>query len=69
VPELPEIHALVSDLGSRLTGRTVDRLDVVSFAALKTVDPPVSALSGRVIGRLARHGKFLDIAIGDLHLV
>ncbi|HAM28278.1 MAG TPA: endonuclease VIII [Microbacteriaceae bacterium] len=69
MPELPEIHALVSDLGSRLTGRTVDRLDVVSFAALKTVDPPVSALSGRVIGRLARHGKFLDIAIGDLHLV
>jgi formamidopyrimidine-DNA glycosylase len=69
VPELPEVHALVTDLGARLTGRTVDRLDVISFAALKTFDPPVSALSGRVIGPLSRHGKFLDIAIGDLHLV
>jgi formamidopyrimidine-DNA glycosylase len=69
VPELPEIHALVSDLGARLGGRTVDRLDVVSFAALKTVDPPVSSLAGGVIGGLRRHGKFLDIAIGDLHLV
>jgi formamidopyrimidine-DNA glycosylase len=69
VPELPEVHALVTDLGARLTGRTVDRLDVLSFAALKTFDPPVSALAGRVIGPLSRHGKFLDIAIGDLHLV
>ncbi|TXN32793.1 Fpg/Nei family DNA glycosylase [Lacisediminihabitans profunda] len=69
MPELPEIHALVSDLGARLTGRTVDRVDVISFAALKTFDPPMSALAGRVIGPLSRHGKFLDIAIGDLHLV
>ncbi|WP_394770280.1 Fpg/Nei family DNA glycosylase [Lacisediminihabitans sp.] len=69
MPELPEVHALVTDLGARLTGRTVDRLDVISFAALKTFDPPVSALAGRVIGPLRRHGKFLDIAIGDLHLV
>ncbi|MDQ1572468.1 MAG: hypothetical protein QOH44_27, partial [Actinomycetota bacterium] len=30
MPELPEVHALVTDLGSRLTGRTVDRLDVLS---------------------------------------
>jgi formamidopyrimidine-DNA glycosylase len=69
VPELPEIHAIVADLGSRLTGRTVERFDVVSFAALKTFDPPVSALANRVIGQLARHGKFLDIPIGDLHLI
>lgn len=69
MPELPEVHAIVADLGARLTGRTVERLEVLSFAALKTFDPPVSALTGRVIGQLARHGKFLDIPIGDLHLV
>lgn len=69
VPELPEVHALVTDLGARLDGRTVERLDVASFAALKTFAPPVSALAGLVIGGVTRHGKFLDIAIGDLHLI
>lgn len=74
MPELPEVTALVADLGSRLTGREIDRLDMVSFAALKTFDPPVSALRGTTIGGVSRHGKFLDIACasresGDLHLV
>ncbi|HNP15972.1 MAG TPA: DNA-formamidopyrimidine glycosylase family protein, partial [Terrimesophilobacter sp.] len=57
------------DLGSRLTGRTVARLDIVAFAALKTVDPPTSALAGKTIRAVTRHGKFLDLAVGDLHLV
>jgi formamidopyrimidine-DNA glycosylase len=69
MPELPEVHALVSDLRSRLTGRTIARLDVVAFAALKTYDPPVSALDGLTIGGVERHGKYLDIRAGDLHLV
>ncbi|MCU1583600.1 MAG: Fpg/Nei family glycosylase [Microbacteriaceae bacterium] len=63
MPELPEVHALVADLGARLIGRTVDRLDVVSFAALKTFDPPASRLSGGTITSVSRHGKFLDVAI------
>lgn len=69
MPELPEVHAVVSDLGLRMHGRTVDHLDVMSFAALKTFDPPVSALDGRPVRGVSRHGKFLDIHIGDLHLI
>jgi formamidopyrimidine-DNA glycosylase len=69
VPELPEVQALVDDLGKRLVGRTVDRLDIVSFPALKTFDPPLSALAGKEIGDVVRHGKFLDLEIGDVHLV
>ncbi len=69
MPELPEVTALVADLGARLGGRTVDRLTMLSFAALKTFDPPVSALSGLTVGAVSRHGKFLDLAIGELHLV
>jgi formamidopyrimidine-DNA glycosylase len=64
VPELPEVTALVADLDRRLHGRVVDRFDVTSFAALKTFDPPVSAMHGtRVIG-VDRHGKFLDLRLG-----
>jgi formamidopyrimidine-DNA glycosylase len=37
----------------------------VSFAALKTFDPPVSALEGQTIAAVDRHGKFLDLTIGD----
>lgn len=69
VPELPEIHALVTDLGGRLVGRSIDRVDVVSFAALKTFDPPVSALARGTIDTVGRHGKFLDFTVGDLHLI
>ena len=45
------------------------RLDIVAFSALKTFDPPVSALHGLFVEGVARHGKFLDIAVDDLHLV
>jgi formamidopyrimidine-DNA glycosylase len=69
MPELPEVHALVADLGSRLTGRTIDRLELVSFAALKTFDPPPSALEGRVIVGVSRHGKFLDFEAGGVHVI
>ena len=60
MPELPEVHALAADLSSRLGGRTVERLDMTSFTALKTFDPPATALSGAVVEAVVRHGKFLD---------
>jgi formamidopyrimidine-DNA glycosylase len=69
VPELPEVQALVVDLGARLTGRTVDRFEVLSFAALKTFDVTPASLAGQVIGGVSRHGKFLDIGIGDVRLI
>lgn len=69
MPELPEVHALATGLGARITGRVVDRVDVFAFAALKTFDPPTAALHGERVGGVTRHGKFLDIGIGELHLV
>ncbi|RDV45908.1 Fpg/Nei family DNA glycosylase [Leifsonia sp. ku-ls] len=69
MPELPEVTALAADLDSRLKGRVIDRLSVVAFSALKTFDPPADALRGLTIGGVTRHGKFLDIAAGDLHVV
>ena len=61
MPELPEIQALANDLGARLDGCTVERLDVVSFAALKTFDPGLASLHGTIVDGVSRHGKFLDI--------
>jgi formamidopyrimidine-DNA glycosylase len=36
---------------------------------LKTYDPPVTALAGMTVDDVSRHGKFLDLDIGGLHLV
>ncbi len=69
VPELPEVEALVADLRHRLSGRAVHRVDVAAFSALKTFDPPVDAVAGAFVDGVHRHGKFLDIEVGGLHLV
>jgi formamidopyrimidine-DNA glycosylase len=70
VPELPEVEALAAYLRERAVGRTVERLEVSSFSALKTFDPPPTAVAGLVVTGAGRHGKFLDVHLGDdLHLV
>jgi formamidopyrimidine-DNA glycosylase len=69
VPELPEVQALADDLTTRLDGHAVARLDIVAFSALKTFNPPASALQGLFLGPVGRRGKFLDFAVDDLHLV
>jgi len=69
VPELPEVHALSQDLAARLDGRAIVRVDIAAFSALKTFDPPLSALEGAFVEGVTRHGKFLDIEVGGLHLI
>ena len=70
MPELPEVQALATDLSQRLSGRVLDRLDILAFPALKTYDPPLSVLLGASITDVTRHGKFLDlhVKIGRAHV-
>ncbi|MFI6485348.1 Fpg/Nei family DNA glycosylase [Nonomuraea sp. NPDC050663] len=69
MPELPEVESLTEFLRDRAVGHTVVGVDVVGFQALKTFDPPVSALGGLEITGVSRHGKFLDLDCDGLHLV
>jgi len=70
VPELPEVEALALDLRGRLTDRAIVKVHVAAFSALKTFDPPLSALEGTLVEDVTRHGKFLDIRTSaGLHLV
>ncbi|WP_395105164.1 Fpg/Nei family DNA glycosylase [Actinomadura sp. SCN-SB] len=69
MPELPEVEALAGFLRERATGHAVARVDVLAISALKTYDPPVSALGGLTVTGVTRHGKFLDLDIDGLHLV
>jgi formamidopyrimidine-DNA glycosylase len=74
MPELPEVEALAHHLREHALYRPVARVDVASMSAVKTFDPPVSALVGRVVTGAARYGKFLAVEFQDrpddpLHLV
>jgi formamidopyrimidine-DNA glycosylase len=42
---------------------------IAAFSALKTFDPPLRALEGLLVDDVTRHGKFLDMDLGGLHLV
>ena len=66
---MPEVESLRVFLTDKLVGRAVTRVDVVAFSALKTYDPPLSALYGLEIDAVARHGKFLDVSAQGVHLV
>lgn len=70
MPEMPEVQGLTTFLADRAVGRTITRATVSAIAALKTYDPPITALQGATITAAARLGKFVVLSCGDdLHLV
>ncbi|GAA3010190.1 Fpg/Nei family DNA glycosylase [Streptomyces fulvorobeus] len=69
MPELPEVQALRVFLDGHLVGKEIARVLPLAISVLKTYDPPVSALEGATVTAVTRHGKFLDITAGKLHLV
>ncbi|MER6501407.1 DNA-formamidopyrimidine glycosylase family protein [Streptomyces sp. NPDC001455] len=69
MPELPEVEALRIFLDDRLVGREIDRVLPLAVSVLKTYDPPLAALHGTTVTGTARHGKFLDVRAGTLHLI
>jgi formamidopyrimidine-DNA glycosylase len=64
MPELPEVQALSDYVTTRAAGRVIAGVDVVAFSALKTFDPPLTALTGQPVREARRRGKFLDIVTG-----
>jgi len=69
MPEIPELEGLAEWVRSDLAGKTVRDVRLRSVAALKTYDPPLTALIGREVVNATRRGKYLAITMGDLLLV
>lgn len=69
MPELPEVEALTRFLRERVVGHAISSVRLASISALKTFDPPLSALEGAPVTSAERHGKFVDLAAGGVHLV
>ncbi len=70
MPELPEVEITARRLTEALAGVVVESATSPGINALKTFDPPLSALEGEEIERVRRIGKHLVVDFsGDLHVL
>ena len=70
MPELPDIAAYISALEPRIISQPIERVRLASAFLLRTVQPPVTNVEGRIVRELRRIGKRIAIGVdGDLWLV
>jgi formamidopyrimidine-DNA glycosylase len=69
MPELPEVEITARLIGAAVAGVEIESALSPGINALKTFDPPLSALEGRRFQRVGRRGKLFLIELdGDLAL-
>ncbi|MGM9473260.1 Fpg/Nei family DNA glycosylase [Pseudarthrobacter sp. YS3] len=61
MPELPEVAGLAGFLDKHLRGSVIRKVQIASFAVLKTADPPYTALEGSTVTGVRRFGKFVSV--------
>src|ERR1700716_3062977 len=70
MPELPDITAYISALEPRIIAQPIERVRLASPFLLRTVQPPISDVEGRVVRELRRIGKRIAIGVeGELWVV
>jgi len=70
MPELPDIAAYISALEARIVAQPIERVRLASPFLLRTTQPPVRNVEGRVVRELRRIGKRIAIGVeGELWLV
>ncbi len=67
MPELPEVEITARLIGGAVAGAEIESALAPGINALKTFDPPLTALEGRRFERIGRRGKLFVIELdGDL---
>ncbi|TMG52883.1 MAG: formamidopyrimidine-DNA glycosylase [Chloroflexi bacterium] len=69
MPELPDIALYLDAIASRVVGKQLEHLRIASPFLLRTADPPVADLVGRVIRDVRRLGKRIVLALEDDYFV
>jgi len=70
MPELPDISAYLTALEPRIMARPIERVRIASPFLLRTAEPPITSVEGRVVRELRRIGKRIAIGVeGDLWLL
>jgi formamidopyrimidine-DNA glycosylase len=70
MPELPDIAAYITALEARIIAQPIERVRLASVFLLRTAQPPITNVEGRVVRELRRVGKRIAVGVdGDLWLV
>jgi formamidopyrimidine-DNA glycosylase len=70
VPELPDVAAYISALEPRVVGQPLEHVRIASMFLLRTADPPLASVEGRIVRELRRLGKRIAFGLeGNLWLV
>ena len=70
MPELPDIVTYLKALEPRILGERLSRVRIASTFLLRTAEPPIREVEGRVVRDLQRIGKRIAIGVeNDLWLV
>jgi len=70
MPELPDIAAYITALESRIVAQPMERVRLASPFLLRTAQPPITNVEGRLVTQLRRIGKRIAIGVeGDIWMV
>ncbi len=67
MPELPDIAAYISALEPRTVGQPLEQVRLTSAFLLRTVQPPLASVEGRIVRELRRVGKRIAIGVENDH--
>jgi len=65
MPELPDITVYIEALASRVVGQPLERVRIAKPFLLRSVDPPLSAASGKRVTGIRRMGKRIVLEMED----
>jgi formamidopyrimidine-DNA glycosylase len=70
MPELPDVVVYIEALKRHILGQPLTRLNLLSPFVLRSVDPPIDAITGQTVADVRRVGKRIVLVFpGDLFLV
>jgi len=67
VPELPDIAAYITALEPRILGQQLEHLRIATPFLLRTVQPPVTRVEGKVVREIRRVGKRIALGMENAH--
>jgi len=65
VPELPDVTVYVELIAAKTVGRKIERVRVTNPFVVRSVDPPIGEIEGKVVRETRRIGKRIAIGLDD----
>ena len=65
MPELPDITVYIEALEARVVGQPLGAVQIANPFLLRTVDPPLTSIAGKVVRRITRVGKRIVLGLDD----